>query len=72
MNDNYMLTQKELDDLGANERISLSTDVKNIIILIKNELYFIEKNIDIYREKNKKKIRRQLNKILKEVISMRK
>ena len=65
------ITQDELNDLKYENNVDSGTDVKNNIILIRNELNLLEKEIGKHQEKNKKKIIKKLNKILSEIINIR-
>ena len=66
------ITQKELDKLGLDQELSLSDRIKNKIILIRNELNIVEKDIDKYPDKKKLKIKKMLRKVIKKFINIRK
>ncbi len=65
------ITQDELNGLKIDDKIDSGTDIRNNIILIRNELNLLEKEQSKYQEKNKKKIIKKLNKILSEIINIR-
>ena len=66
------ITQKELDKLDLDQELSLSDRIKNKIILIRNELNIVEKDIEKYPHKQKLKIKRMLRKVIKKFINIRK
>jgi hypothetical protein len=71
MEDKNMFSQNDIDKLGMDDTISMADDIKNIIILLKNELSEMEKSIDSYPRRTKKKIRTRLNNALKKLIAVR-
>lgn len=66
------ISQEELNNLNLTLKTDLDNDIKNIVILIRNELNVLENSISYYNEKRKKGVKRKLNKILNEVIDIRK
>ncbi|HNZ25966.1 MAG TPA: hypothetical protein PLG34_00815 [Spirochaetota bacterium] len=69
--DGNIFSQEEINNLNIDENISLEQDIRNIIILAKNELSIIENKIDGYNQKNKEKIKKRLNQLLTKIISIR-
>ncbi|HOE99904.1 MAG TPA: hypothetical protein PK385_01900 [Spirochaetota bacterium] len=69
--DGNIFSQEEINNLNIDENISLEQDIRNIIILAKNELNIIENKIDGYNQKNKEKIKKRLNQLLTKIISIR-
>lgn len=69
--DGNIFSQEEINNLNIDENISLEQDIRNIIILAKNELNIIENKIDAYSQKNKEKIKKRLNQLLTKIISIR-
>ncbi|MBP7552383.1 MAG: hypothetical protein KA885_03075 [Spirochaetes bacterium] len=69
--DGNIFSQEEINNLNIDENISLEQDIRNIIILAKNELNIIENKIDAYNQKNKEKIKKRLNQLLTKIISIR-
>ncbi|HOJ64780.1 MAG TPA: hypothetical protein PLE45_10210 [Spirochaetota bacterium] len=67
-----ILSQKEINDLKIDESISLDQNIKNLIILCKNELTILEETLIKYSEKSKKSIFKKINKILLKLINIRK
>ena len=66
-----ILSQKEINNLNIDENISLEQNIKNTIILCKNELTILEGTLDKYKIKSKKSIFKKLNKILLKLIKIR-
>ena len=66
------ITQKELDRLELDQELSISDIIKNKIILIRNELNIVEKDIEKYPDKQKLKIKKMLRKVIKKFINIRK
>ncbi|MBN2545115.1 MAG: hypothetical protein JXB50_04910 [Spirochaetes bacterium] len=66
------ISQKEIDKLGINETTNISDDIKNIIILFRNELNTLDKELDKYPVDLHKKVKKKLNKLLKFIINIRK
>jgi len=69
---NKDIQQDEIDKLNINHGDDLNRDINNIIILIRNELNTLTGNLEYYEDDNKKKIKKKLNKILNEIIDIRK
>ncbi len=67
-----IISQEELNSFNFNEDNSLDKDLKNIVILIRNELNTLESNVEYYNDKVKAKIKKKLNKVLNEIIDIRK
>ncbi len=72
MKNKNIVTQQELDKLDLDQELSLSDKIKNKIILIRNELNLVEKDIDKYPEKQKVKIKKLLRRVIKRFINIRK
>lgn len=70
--DKNIFTQEELNKLKINEDVKQYIDVQNLIILIRNELNTLEIQIPHYQEKLQTRISKKLNKILNEIIEIRK
>lgn len=66
------ITQEELNSFNLNEGTSTEKDLQNQIILIRNELNTLESGMVYYVEKDKVKIKKKLNKVLNEIIDIRK
>lgn len=66
------ISQKELDQLGVEQNTSIKEDIKNIIILFRNELNILEKEIEDYDNDLQKTIKKKLNSLLNYIISIRK
>ena len=71
MDTGEFLTQEEINNFKLNENITLQQDIKNIIILAKNELNTIENKVDTYNEKTLVRIKKKLNALLTKIISLR-
>jgi len=67
-----VISQEELNGFNFNEENSLEKDLKNIVILIRNELNTLESNVEYYNDKVKVKMKKKLNKVLNEIIDIRK
>jgi uncharacterized protein YpuA (DUF1002 family) len=67
-----IVSQEEIDKFKLADNLNDTEDIKNLIVLIKNELFTLEKQLDKFPEKNQKKIRKKLNKIMMEIIDIRK
>ncbi|HBD94008.1 MAG: hypothetical protein A2015_04020 [Spirochaetes bacterium GWF1_31_7] len=67
-----VISQEELNGFNFNEENSLDKDLKNIVILIRNELNTLESNVEYYNDKVKAKMKKKLNKVLNEIIDIRK
>jgi len=72
MNDKNIFTQEEINDLKLNEKIPPDVEIKNLIILMRNELNTLDNQISKYPEKMQSKIIKKLNKILNSIIEIRK
>lgn len=70
MDKHNIFSQEELDNLGIDDSVSLSDDIRNIMIMLKNEFIQIENNVDDYTRRTKKKIRTRLNNVLKKLIDV--
>ncbi|OHD26431.1 MAG: hypothetical protein A2086_08175 [Spirochaetes bacterium GWD1_27_9] len=70
--DKNFVTQEEVNSFLLNENIETSTEIQNIIILIRNELNTLENQIIKYPEPLKSKIVKRLNKIFNQIIDIRK
>lgn len=68
MND---ITQDEINDLHLG-KTTVDEDIKNLTILITNELKTLDKSLEMYSEKSKKKIEKNLNRLLNKAIDIRK
>ncbi len=66
------ITQKEIDKLGMNEITRTSDDIKNIIILFRNELNVLDKDLEKYPQDLQSRVKRKLNKLLKYIMHIRK
>jgi hypothetical protein len=66
------ITQEELNEMNFPQAIDSTSDVCNGIILIRNELNVLESNVQYYDEKKKKAMKKKLDKILNEIIDIRK
>ncbi len=72
MENKKIVTQKEIDELNIDQNISLSNEITNKIILIRNELNIVEKDIEKYPDRKKVKIKRFLSKVIRKFINIRK
>lgn len=72
MENKKIITQKEIDDLNIDERISISDEIKNKIILIRNELNIVERDVEKYPDRKKIKIKRFLGRVIRKFINIRK
>lgn len=66
-----IISQQEIDKLHLNDEISIADEVKNKIILLRNELNNVEKNVETYSIREQKKIKRALKKIINKFFSLR-
>ena len=66
------ITQEELNEMNIPQAIDSTSDVCNGVILIRNELNVLESNVQYYDEKKKKAMKKKLDKILNEIIDIRK
>jgi len=66
------ISQKEIDKLGMNEITRTSDDIKNIIILFRNELNVLDKDLEKYPQDLQSRVKRKLNKLLKYIMHIRK
>jgi len=71
MIDKKEILQEEIDRLGVDGKTQANDDVKNIIILFRNELNVLTKEIDEFPEELQKKIRIKLNNLLDYIINIR-
>jgi hypothetical protein len=72
MENKKIVTQKEIDDLKIDERISISDEIRNKIILIRNEMNIVERDIEKYPDRKKIKIKRFLGRVIRKFINIRK
>ena len=66
------ITQEELNEMNIPEAIDSTRDVCNGIILIRNELNVLESNVKYYDDRKRKAMKKKLDKILNEIIDIRK
>ena len=66
------ITQEELNEMNIPEAIDSTSDVCNGIILIRNELNVRESNVKYYDDRKRKAMKKKLDKILNEIIDIRK
>jgi hypothetical protein len=66
------ISQEEIDNLNIKHHDSLFDDVKNLIILIRNELNIVEKESHNYNDEKIKNIKKKLNKVYDKIIHIRK
>ncbi|MBQ2295282.1 MAG: hypothetical protein II258_07825 [Spirochaetales bacterium] len=66
------ITQEELDKMNLHGVVDPTSDVCNGIILIRNELNVLESCIKYYDDRKKKTMKKKLDKILNEIIDIRK
>lgn len=66
------ITQEELNEMNIPEAVDSTSDVCNGIILIRNELNILESNVKYYEDKKRKSMKKKLDKILNEIIDIRK
>jgi hypothetical protein len=66
------ITQEELDKLDLDQELSIEDNIKTKIVLIRNELNIVEKDIDKYPAKKKLKIKKLLRSLIKKFINIRK
>lgn len=66
------ITQEELNEMNIPEAVDSTSDVCNGIILIRNELNILESNVKYYEDKKRKTMKKKLDKILNEIIDIRK
>jgi hypothetical protein len=66
------ISQDEIDKLGIKSDISIQEDIKNIIILIRNELNIVDKEVLGYDNEKAVGLKKNLNKILEKIINIRK
>lgn len=67
-----ILSQKEINNLKIDENTTIEQDIKNVIILCRNELNILDETLNKYQHKVKKSILKKLNKILTRIIKLRK
>jgi len=72
MADKNVFTQEELNDLKLNEPVPVERDIKNLIVLIRNELNTLEDQIVDYPKNIQTKVVKRLNKVLNSIINVRK
>lgn len=65
------ISQEELDKLGIVNKTTITEDIKNIIILFRNELNILERDIDKYDLHLQESIKKKLNNILQYIIKIR-
>jgi hypothetical protein len=70
--DKKIVSQEEIDKLNFPDTPNVIEDIKNLSVLVKNELSTLDKQLDKFPEKNLKKIRKRLNKILMDIVDIRK
>lgn len=68
---NKIILQKEIDNISKTESITIEQEIKNKIILFRNELNIIEKDVEKFSEKNRIKILKKLEKMLQTVFTIR-
>ncbi|MCH5150408.1 MAG: hypothetical protein J1G30_07055 [Spirochaetales bacterium] len=66
------ISQEELNEMNIPGAIDPESDVCNGIILIRNELNVLEADVKYYDDKKKKSMKKKLDKILNEIIDIRK
>ena len=72
MEDKNIFTQDEINNMKLNEAVPPDIEVKNLIILMRNELNTLETQVSKCSEKFQTKISKKLNKILNSIIEIRK
>jgi hypothetical protein len=65
------ISQEELDILKVDTKTEIKDDIKNIIILFRNELNTLEKNIEEFPDDLQKKIKKKLNSLLEYIMNIR-
>jgi hypothetical protein len=66
------ISQEEIDSLNIKHHDSLLDDVRNLIILIRNELNIVDKEAHNYNDVKIKNIKKKLNKVYDKIIHIRK
>lgn len=66
------ISQEELNEMNIPAAIDSGSDVCNGIILIRNELNVLESSVKYYDDRKKKTMKKKLDKILNEIIDIRK
>lgn len=66
------ISQEELNEMNIPTAIDSGSDVCNGIILIRNELNVLESSVKYYDDRKKKTMKKKLDKILNEIIDIRK
>ena len=67
-----IVTQEEIDRFEFPDNPDIRGDIKNLCVLINNELNTLDKQLNKIPEKSLKKTRKKLNKILFDIIDIRK